>query len=145
MLGGLCSNLYLCNLRIMTTDTHLWHGGNNSVCSPMSFQRKANAGKHHKKKHKFLILLRVYILYLLLMNNGLSSGGVTGILVILLTPQLPIILYHGWQTISLKAHRGNIFNIGTTSGLYNSYSTLPWQWESSYWQCVGERVWLCSN
>ena len=39
-------------------------------------------------------LLRVYILYLLLMNNGLRRGGVTGILVILLTPQLLVILYH---------------------------------------------------
>ena len=56
----------------------------------MSFQRKTNAGKHHKKKYTFLILLRVYSLYLLLMNNGLRSGGVTGILVILLTPQLPV-------------------------------------------------------
>lgn len=59
-------------------DTHCFlEGGNNSLCSPLSFQKKNNAGKHNKKKHRFLIVLKVYILYFLLNHNGLVSVGVT--------------------------------------------------------------------
>lgn len=61
------------------------------------------------------------------------------------TKDVPSMFQIGVSTFFCRVRQQMIVKFCGPISLYQSYSSLPLSYKSSYTQCTNERVWLCSN